>query len=84
MKTLAISLAFASLFASATATAYESNEQRESSLQAQKFHVAAAPSMPDQGTNKNNIAADTAKSSETNNTLPDPKFMPYVSGSYCD
>lgn len=84
MKTLAISLAFTSLFASATAIAYEANEQRESSLQAQKLVVAAAPSMPDQGANKNNIAADSAKSNEANNTLPDPKFMPYVSGGYCD
>ena len=46
MKTLAISLTIASLFTSASALAYEANEQRESSLQAQKFHVAAAQARP--------------------------------------
>lgn len=84
MKTLAISLTLVSLFASASALAYEANEQRESSLQAQKFHVAAAPSTPDHDANKSNLAPDTAKHGETSNTQPDPEFMPYVNGGHYD
>ncbi len=84
MKTLAISITLASLFASASAIAYEANDQRESSLQAQKFHVAAAPSTPDRDTKKTVLAIDTAKRGETSNTQPDPEFMPYVNGGHYD
>ena len=84
MKTLTISITLATLFTSASVFAYEANEQRESRLQAQNFHIAASPSISDRGTNKGKLAPDTAKRGELSTTQPDPAFMPYLNGGYYD
>lgn len=84
MKTLTISITLAALFTSASAFAYEANQQRETSLKAQNRHIATAPSESDRGTNKSKLAPDTAKRGEASNTQPDPAFMPYLNGGYYD
>lgn len=80
MKKTALTLTIASLIASTSVFSYEAAEQRESSLQAQALHIAAAPSTPDRDADKSNLAPDTANSGEASNTQPDPAFMPYVNG----
>ena len=84
MKTFTISITLATLFTSASVFAYEANEQRDSRLQAQKIHIAAAPNVSDRGANKSKLAPDTAKRGEASNTQPDPAFMPYLNGGYYD
>ena len=84
MKTSTLTLALASLFASASTLAYEANDQRESSLQTQKFHVAGAPSTPNRDAKKAPLALDAAKRGKTSTAQPDPDFMPYVNGGHYD
>ena len=84
MKTLAISLTLASLFASAPTLAYEANDQRESSLQTQKFHVAGVPSTPNHDAKKAPLALDTAKRGAASDTQSNSAFMPYVNGGHYD
>ena len=84
MKASAITLALASFAISASPSAHEVNEARESNVQAQFFTVAAAPRTPERDIQKKDTAQkeNKAKANETSNTQPDPALLPYVNGGH--
>lgn len=86
MKKTAITFTIACLLSSNAVFAYQAAEQRESSGEAQRYHVAVTTSAPkrDSGKDSPTINEGATKGDASSNVQPDPALMPYVNGGYYD